>query len=55
MSGKTAAEAHLVQIRNTLALNRLVVSQLFEREIEAQGNLTILERLPAWDVSLIAE
>jgi len=48
MSGQTAATARLVQIRNTLALNRLVVSEHYAAEIGERSNLSVLERLPGW-------
>jgi hypothetical protein len=48
MSGKTAPEARLVKIRNTLALNRLVVSAHYAEEIAERSDLTVLEKLTAW-------
>ncbi len=48
MSGKTAENARLVKIRNTLALNQLVVSQHFAEEIAEHTHLTVLEELAAW-------
>lgn len=50
MSGQTAAAARLVQIRNTLALNRLVVSEHYAEEIAARSDLTVLERLKSWEI-----
>ena len=50
MSGQTAATARLVQIRNTLALNRLVVSEHYAEEIAARSDLTVLERLKSWEI-----
>ena len=49
MSGQTAAAARLVQVRNTLALDRLVVSEHYASEIAARSDLTRLERLTSWD------
>ncbi len=48
MSGQTAPEARLVKIRNTLALNRLVVSEHYAEEIAGRSDLTVLEKLTAW-------
>jgi hypothetical protein len=51
MSGQTPAEARLVRIGSTLAVNRFLASELYAGEIAAREDLTLLERLPGWDLN----
>ena len=49
MCGQTPETARLVQIQNTLAVNRFVASELYAEEIAKRPELTVLERLESWD------